>query len=94
VLRDFLMPEAEAEDGNLKIVDRFGVLRVLSTRCQAGAARNDDAAIALERFDRVFGLPDFGPHATPSNLGGDQMGVLTAEVDDGDGVVLHCGSGR
>ena len=65
VLRDLLMPEAEAEDWNIEIVDGLGVLRVLSLRRQARAAGNDDPAIAIERFDRVLGLSDLGSHTTP-----------------------------
>jgi hypothetical protein len=34
-------------------------------------------------------LADLGEHAVASHFGRNQVGVLAAEIDDGDGVVLH-----
>ena len=37
----------------------------------------------------ILRLADLGEHVEAADLGGDQVGVLPAEVDDGDGVVCH-----
>ena len=58
--------------------------------CKAGAAGDDDPAIALEGVDGVFRLPNLGQYTPPANLVGDEVGVLPSEVYDGDAIVCHC----
>ena len=58
----------------------------------SGAAE-DDALEAGELFDGVFGEEDLGLDVGLADLGGDEVGVLAAEVDDGDGVVRGGGGG-
>ena len=56
----------------------------------AGLPRQDDSLVAGEGVAGILGLPDLGQHARSApDLGGDEMGVLAAEVDDGDHVVVH-----
>ena len=63
VLGDLLVAEAEAEDGDVEVVDRLGVGGVLPEGRQAGAAGEDQALVVPEGFDRVLGLADLGEHA-------------------------------
>ncbi len=88
-LGDLLVAEAEAEDGHVEVVDRVVVAGILAEGRQRGAAGEDDAAVGREALERVVGLEDLGQHAEPPDLGRDQMGVLAAEIDDGDLVVVH-----
>jgi hypothetical protein len=34
-------------------------------------------------------LADFGENALAADFGGDQVGVLAAEIDDCDGILFH-----
>ena len=92
VLRDLFMSEAKAEDGNVEIVDRLGIPGILSARREAGAARDDDAPVTVESLDGVLRLADLRANPPAPNLGGDQVSVLTTEVNYGHGVVLQGGS--
>ncbi len=87
VLGDLLVPEAEAEDRNVEVEDLAGVVGVLAVRGQARASRDDDAAVALEDLDRIFGLADLGEYAEAAHFGSDQVRVLPTEIDDSDGIV-------
>ena len=53
----------------------------------SGAAREDDAPGSPRRPQRVVRLADLGEHPQPPDLGGNQVGVLAAEIDDGNPVV-------
>ena len=88
VLGDFLVAEAEAEDGDVEVVDRLGVARVLAERREARAAREDDPPVAREHLDRIVGLADLRQDAQAPHLGRDQVRVLPAEIDDGNRVVM------
>ena len=52
-----------------------------------------DKAAERDAVDRIVRLPDFGQHALAADLGCDEMGVLPAEVYDGDTIVLSLGHG-
>ena len=58
-------------------------------RREAGAARYDDALVTAENVDGVFRLSDLGSYTQTTYFGGDEVGVLPTEVDDGNGVVVH-----
>ena len=88
VLGDFLVAETEAQDGNVQVVDLLVVGRILAEGRQGGAAGQDDALVLPENLHGVLGLADLGQHLAAAHLGGDEMGVLAAEIDDGDPVVL------
>jgi len=51
------------------------------------APRKDDSLVLPEDIGVVLGLADLGQHLAAAYLGGDEMRVLAAEVDDGDAVV-------
>ena len=42
-----------------------------------------------ECVDGIVGVADLRVHAERADLGGDEMDVLAAEVENGDGVVLE-----
>ncbi len=88
VLGDLLVAEAEAQHRDGQVVDRLRVFGVLAMRRQAGAAGQDEPLVAGEPVDRILRLADLGVHAEAADLGGDEVGVLAAEVDHADGVVL------
>ncbi len=89
MLGDLLVAEAEADDGDVQVVDPLGVILVLTVGGEGWAPRDDDSLVTVERLDGVFRLADLGQHAKATDLGRDEVGVLSAEIDDGDGVVLH-----
>ena len=86
-LRDFLVAEAEAEDGHVEVEDA-GVEAALVSGGQRRAAGQDDAFDAGEGVDRILGLADLGEHALAADLGRNEVRVLTTEINDGY-TVMH-----
>jgi hypothetical protein len=88
-LRDFLMAEAEAEDGHIEIEDAR-VEAALVTGGERWTARENHAFDAVEGRDGIFGLADFGQHALTPDFRGDEMRVLAAEINNCD-AIMHRG---
>ena len=89
MLGDLLVPEAEPQNGHIQIVNLFGVGRVFPKRGEGGAPGKDDAFVPAKIFNGIFGLANFSQNPAAANLGGDEVGVLAAKIDNCDGIVLH-----
>jgi hypothetical protein len=88
VLGDLLVAEAEAEERHVEVEDGAVPVGVLAGGGEGGGAGEDHAAVGAEGLERVFRLANLGQHVQAADLGGDQMGVLSAEIDDGNSIVV------